>query len=708
MKSKNKNKKDPAFPDKESDFLLEHIRNTYSQFEDKLVQLSILRELGTALLYINDFKRVCQILLDIIIKNTIAKNCSIMLMDHDRNRLFLIAATNPDRESFVIDARRIFSKDNVQYTFASGVGNAGEAVAKKQLVMIEDVDQSNIYTSRRDTRVKIGTLLSAPLIIEDSVLGVLNLSHPVKGAFEPNDVNLFNIVANFVALAINSALNYEKLQYSEEKYRALTQYSNDGITIIEAGMHRYANPSYESLTGYNVTELTALPFDRLVSFRYDAEDDPQRGLPRNRDIPGTYEAIMTSKSGRKTEIETSHAPFVYEGRAAEIVSVRDVSERKRLENQLRQAQKMEAVGTLGSGIAHDFNNLLMGIQGNLSLMLMDMDSTHPYYGRLKNIEKQVHSGARLTSHLLGYARKGKYEVRPIDLNELVKETSETFGRTRKQITIHRELAEDLSAVEADREQIERVLWNLYVNASDAMPTGGDLVLKTTNTTCEQMRDKSYHPKSQKYVLLTVTDSGTGMDKKTRQRIFDPFFTTKERGLGSGLGLASAYGIIKGHSGYVDVDSNTGHGTTFSIYLPASEKKVQKAVKTTERVIKGTGTVLLVDDEEAILQVAQELLEAMGYQVLLARNGREAVEAYTRNQEDIDIVLLDIVMPSMGGAEAYDLMKQMNPNIKVLLSSGYTIDSEATKLIERGCDAFIQKPFTMKELSGKIREVLDKK
>jgi two-component system cell cycle sensor histidine kinase/response regulator CckA len=708
MKPKNKNKEDPAFPDRESHFLLEHIRNTYSQFEDKLIQLSILRELGVALLYINDFKRVCQTILDIIIKNTVAKNCSIMLMDHDQDRLFLIAATNPDGESFIIDVRRIFSKDDVQYTFASGEGNAGEAVAKKELVLIEDVDRSNIYTSRGDTKVTIGTLLSAPLIIEDSVLGVLNLSHPVKRAFEPNDVNLFNIVANFVALAINSTLNYERLQYSEEKYRALTQYSNDGITIIEDGMHKYANPSYESLTGYSFNELTALPFDRLVSFRHGAENEAQHGFLRNRDIPGTYEAVMTSKSGRKTEIETSHAPFLYEGQAAEIISVRDVSERKRLENQLRQAQKMEAVGTLGSGIAHDFNNLLMGIQGNLSLMLMDMDSTHPYYGRLKNIEKQVHSGARLTSHLLGYARKGKYEVQPIDLNELVKETSETFGRTRKQITIHRELAEDLSAVEADREQIERVLWNLYVNASDAMPTGGDLVLKTTNTTYEHMRDKSYHPKSQKYVLLTLTDTGMGMDKKTRQRVFDPFFTTKERGRGSGLGLASAYGIIKSHCGYIDVDSKSGHGTTFSIYLPASEKKVQKTVKATERVIKGTGIVLLVDDEEAILQVAQELLEAMGYRVLLARNGREAVEAYRKNQDDIDIVLLDIVMPNMGGAEAYDLMKQINPNIKVLLSSGYSINSEATKIIKRGCDAFIQKPFTMKELSRKIREILDKK
>jgi PAS domain S-box-containing protein len=389
-------------------------------------------------------------------------------------------------------------------------------------------------------------------------------------------------------------------------------------------------------------------------------------------------------------------------------TLKDITKSKHLEAQFQQAQKLEAVGTLAGGIAHDFNNLLMGIQGNVSLMLMDMDSTHPYYERLKKIEKQVQSGARLTSHFLGYARKGRYEVKAVDLNQMLNEASETFGRTRKEITIHRELAEDLFAIEADSGQVEQVFLNLFVNAADAMPGGGDLILKTMNVDHKNMKGKLYDPKPGKYVLLTVTDTGIGMDKETMGRIFEPFFTTKEMGRGTGLGLASAYGIIKGHGGYIDVESNKGQGTTFSIYLPASGRKIREAVKTAEPFIKGTGTVLLVDDEDVILEVGKELLEGMGYRVLIAKDGKEAVEVYEKDRDEIDIVVLDMVMPNMGGGEAYDRMKEINPDINVLLSSGFSIDGEASEILERGCKGFIQKPFTLKELSHEIKEILYKR
>ena len=386
----------------------------------------------------------------------------------------------------------------------------------------------------------------------------------------------------------------------------------------------------------------------------------------------------------------------------------DITDRKRLEAQLQHAEKIKAIGTLAGGIAHDFNNLLMGVQGNVSLMVMDIDPTHPYYKRLRNIEKQIQSGSQLTSHLLGYARKGRYELRPFVLNELVEEASETFRRTKKEITIHRKLAEDLLAIEADSGQIEQVLLNLFVNAADAMPGGGDLILQTKNVTHKEIECKLDDPKPGSYVLLMVTDTGIGMDNKILQRIFDPFFTTKEMGRGTGLGLASAYGIIKGHGGYIDVDSKKGHGTTFRVYLPASEKQVRKAVSPAVPLIKGTESVLLVDDEEVVLEIGQELLEAMGYRVLSARNGEEAIEVYEKNQDDIDIVVLDMIMPSMGGGEAYDRIKEFNPDVKVLLSSGFSIDGKAAEILRRGCNGFIQKPFTMNELSQKIREILDNK
>jgi CheY-like chemotaxis protein len=347
----------------------------------------------------------------------------------------------------------------------------------------------------------------------------------------------------------------------------------------------------------------------------------------------------------------------------------------------------------------------MAIQGNISLMEMEMEPAHPYRERLKNIEKQVQRGVSFTSRLLGYARKGIYEVKPIDLNKLVKETLGSFSASKKEIIVHHELAEDLPPIEADIGQIEQVLMNMYENAADAMPAGGYLILKTFSVTDHDMEDKFYNLKPGDYVVLSVTDTGKGMDKETMARIFDPFFTTKRIGLGTGLGLASVYSIITAHGGYIDVESKEGQKTMFSIYLPASIKKVEGDVRTFDQLINGTGTVLLVDDEEAILEVGKELLEAIGYRVIIARSGEEAIEVYKRRKDDIDIVLLDISMPGIGGGETYNRLKEINSDIKVLLSSGFSIDGEAYQILGRGCNGFIQKPFKMNELSGKLNEIL---
>jgi CheY-like chemotaxis protein len=296
--------------------------------------------------------------------------------------------------------------------------------------------------------------------------------------------------------------------------------------------------------------------------------------------------------------------------------------------------------------------------------------------------------------------------------------------TKKEIRVHQGLAEGLFGINADQGQIEQVLLNFYVNAADAMPGGGDLILKTMNVTHEDMSDRPYKPKPGNYVLLTVRDTGIGMDIDTMKRIFDPFFTTKGMGRGTGLGLASVYGIIKAHGGYIDVESKKGHarpprlspaerddggqGTTFSIYLPASsEKEVIKEKQLPEKILKGKEAILLVDDEDMVLDVCEEMLKKIGYTVLLATSGKGAVEVYSKNRDKIDMILLDMVMPDMGGGDTYDRMKEINADIKVLLSSGYSIDGQATEILERGCNGFIQKPFNMKELSRSVREILGK-
>jgi CheY-like chemotaxis protein len=283
-----------------------------------------------------------------------------------------------------------------------------------------------------------------------------------------------------------------------------------------------------------------------------------------------------------------------------------------------------------------------------------------------------------------------------------------IGRTRKEITIRGKYEENLWAAEVDQGQIEQALMNLYINAFQAMPGGGDLYVQTENIIIDENYIKPYKVEPGKYIKISVTDTGVGMDKITQQRIFEPFFTTREMGRGTGLGLASAYGIVKNHDGFINVYSEKGKGTTFNIYFPASEKEIIKEKKIHEEVLRGTETVLLVDDEDMIIDVGQDILELLGYEVLPVMGGEEAVEFYEKNQDKIDMVILDMIMPDMGGGQTYDRLKEINPDIKVLLSSGYSINGQATEILERGCDGFIQKPFNIMDLSQKIRELFDKK
>jgi CheY-like chemotaxis protein len=281
-----------------------------------------------------------------------------------------------------------------------------------------------------------------------------------------------------------------------------------------------------------------------------------------------------------------------------------------------------------------------------------------------------------------------------------------FGRTKKEITIHTKYEKNLSPVEVDLGQMEQVFMNLYVNAWQAMPGGGNIYLETENIFLNDELALLYSVKPGKYVKITVTDTGTGMDEKTRKRIFDPFFTTKEMGRGTGLGLATVYGIINGHKGMINVYSEPGHGTTFTIYLPASEKEIVKEETATGTIDRGTETILLVDDEKIILEVSRELLESMGYRVYAVGSGQEAVALFTRKRHEIDLVILDMIMPEISGGETFDRLREINPGIKVLLSSGYSLNGEAQTIMDRGCKGFIQKPFLIENLSRKVREILD--
>jgi PAS domain S-box-containing protein len=333
-----------------------------------------------------------------------------------------------------------------------------------------------------------------------------------------------------------------------------------------------------------------------------------------------------------------------------------IKEKEQLQDQLLQAHKMEAIGTLAGGIAHDFNNLLMAIQGNVEMMLLDMGYGHAHRDRLDTLQKCVLSGTQLTQQLLGFARLGKYEVQITDPNELVTKCTDMFGRTKQELRIVSNFQKDVWAVSVDQGQLEQVLLNLFINAWQAMPEGGRINLETANEVLGDRRASLHQVSTGNYVRISISDTGTGMDKATMNRIFDPFFTTKTMKRGTGLGLASAYGIIKNHGGYIDVQSEIGHGTVFSIYLKAFDEAIIETETKPETPRKGNETILLVDDDALIVDVGQAMLGALGYDVLTADSGERAISVYKENRDRISLIILDLIMPDMDGGRAYDRLK----------------------------------------------------
>jgi len=390
--------------------------------------------------------------------------------------------------------------------------------------------------------------------------------------------------------------------------------------------------------------------------------------------------------------------------------VRDVSDRRRLEQQLLQAQKMESIGTLAGGIAHDFNNLLSGILGYASLTKTKISENHQVFEYVDTIEKSAIRAAELTAQLLAFARGGKYEVEPVNVNQIVDETMRIIGRTfHKSIEIETRLHDPLPTVDADGGQLQQMLMNLCVNAADAMMDGGTLVIETGVETLTRDHAKSHmEAKPGSYVTLSVIDTGTGMGDETLERIFEPFFTTKEEGKGTGLGLAMVYGVVRNHGGSVHVSSKPGEGSTFKVYLPVKGKPSVQKRSATETPRNGSELILIVDDEKAIRSLARDMLESYGYSTLVAQSGAEAVEIYGKHKDEIGLVILDMVMPKKGGRETFLELKKLNPEVKTLLSTGYGENGKAKEILGIGVMGFVQKPYDVASLLSKVRSVLDEK
>jgi PAS domain S-box-containing protein len=509
---------------------------------------------------------------------------------------------------------------------------------------------------------------------------------------------------------------------SENKFKSFAEQAPAGIYMIQDGVFRYVNPTFAEMFGYSVEEcLNNLPFQQLVY----PDDVPLVNRQVAKRTSGEAKSVQyifrgMKKNGEVIDVEIYGSSITHDGRPAALGTILDITERRRadeekqkLEAQLRQSHKMEAIGTLAGGIAHDFNNILAAVLG-----FAEMAHDDALHGRvnpsdLEQIMASAHRAKDLVRQILAFSRKSEPALKPLSLNQVIQRTLAVLERTLpKMVRIETRLAANLPPVQADATQMEQVLLNLAGNAQDAMPEGGGLTFETR----EIFLDHDYCRRHLEvlpgpYVQLMVTDTGVGVDENTREHIFEPFFTTKEVGKGTGLGLASVYGIVKSHRGYIHCNSEPGLGTTFKIYLPVFQERDSSHWTEPSPIrhegLTGTETILLVDDEEALRELGARALSSRGYQVLTAGSGEEALEIYQNQEGRLDLVILDLGMPGMGGHKCLKEILALNPQARVVIASGYSAGDQVKAAVQSGAAGYVAKPFQRTDLLTMVRSVLDK-
>jgi len=500
----------------------------------------------------------------------------------------------------------------------------------------------------------------------------------------------------------------EELRDSEERLGTILNSLQAGIVCIHAETHTIvdANPAAIEMIGAPKEQIIGHVCHKYIC---PAEEGKCPITDFGQEVDNSERTLLTA-SGKEIPILKTVTPILLGGQAHLLDIFIDITEKKGLEAQLQQAQKMEAIGTLAGGIAHDFNNILQAISGYSQILLMGKKADNPDYEKLEAIEKSTQRASDLTKQLLIFSRKVESKLRPIDLNKETEQVSKMLERTiSKMINIELHLAENLNIVNADPAQIEQILMNIGVNARDAMPHGGRLIFETENIVLDKHYCKIHlGSKPGHYVKLSISDTGHGMDKETLRHIFDPFYTTKETGKGTGLGLAMVYGIVKSHNGYIMCYSEPGVGTTFKIYFPVIKREtdIHEPIEEQFPLKGGNETILLVDDEEAIRNLGKATLAKFGYTVLMASDGETALEIYHKNQKKISLVILDIIMPGIGGKKCLEELLKINSALKVIISSGYTMDGPGKEILKTGAKGFISKPYNISHILKVVRETLD--
>ena len=697
---------------KELDRDKEILREKYNQIHQlnqdlqrKVDQLTTLQESSAAILSTLKLEELLDLILKRLLEVAHLDRAGIFLFDENKNSLILIHAVGVEPNTFT-DLKGyqipLDKKDNI----------IARTAREKKSVLIKNVEK--IFLNPQNPlllRLKPKAFVLVPMIVRGRLVGIMLGDNQNDRNFVTEiDKNFLTSFANQIAMALENANLYRKLEDSERKYREIVENVNEGIWILDGnGTIRFSNChlremlGYEDLVDHNVYSLVNEE-GKKVLLRVLMENMGGRTAKE--------EIVLQRKSGDPVSVLVSSVPIMTEDQYSGCLAMlTDLTDKKRIESRLLQAQKLESIGTMAGGIAHDFNNILTGILGYINLLKLKTrkDSDIGRYADI--IERSSLRAADLVTKLLAFSRDSQPGQSLVSaVNEIVQETLEFMKSSLPEnIETGFSLQEDIPLISCDPTQVQQAILNICLNALDAMPDGGRLFVATSEVEYKEVRARclDFIAHSGRYVCISISDTGIGIDPEVRDRIFDPFFTTKEVGKGSGLGLAMAYGIVKSSEGCIHVESGNGQGTTFELFFPVSESVTEPAKESSRnQALSGSETILVVDDEEIVRDLTLEVLSAHGYNVLLAQDGLEAIHVYKAFEHTIDLVLLDMIMPQMGGKEAYEKLKEINPDIKVLFCSGHGSDHKVCEELKKSGLPYSRKPFKIYDLARKVRQVLN--
>jgi len=675
----------------------------YADAQKRLGRLATLREIDRAIMAHADWQEVLRIVMEKVLANLCLDAVAVSLFDHARGLTELFAMRLRDGTAITQPPF------DLAETLERQLRERGEPV------IIVDLEAEPRIAMRPDVALpqKFASYIGLPLSVRGEILGALHALTQHHARLSDEDMGFLISLAGQLALALDNARKVQLLRASEARYQEIFANVLEGIYQSNPdGRFLVVNPALVRMLGYlSAEELMAV---NVATALYANPEDLEhfRQLLAEKGEVRDFHRQLRTRDGRLIDVSENArlirdalgSPLYYEG------TLEDTTERKSLERQLLQAQKMESVGTLAGGIAHDFNNILTGILGHADLAMMDLPAGSSIRSDLQEISKLGRRAATLISQLLAFSRRAVTHKQPLELGPVIKETAKILQRTFPEtIAVKVNLAEGLKTVEADVTQMQQVLMNLCVNARDAMPKGGSLEISAANVTLDEEYCRQHvYSRPGDYVCIAVRDTGVGMTAEIQDRIFEPFFTTKQPGMGTGLGLAMVYGIVKGHGGFINVYSEVGQGSEFKIYLPATAQSGVVSEPQRVEVPSGNETILLVEDDAVVREVGRSLLEKLGYEVLTARDGEEAVEVFRAHRKAIAAVVSDVVMPKMGGIALAQALKEIDPRVRLLLMSGYSTETDLETLKSVGVRAFVQKPLTLPDLARRLRAVLDEK